>query len=100
MLLGYLWLNKTGTRSAITISGFCSDTITSFFNEFRELAADSLTEIEVVIGGEGIIVQIDECKLGKRKYNRGHAVDGAWILGGVKDTPEKKNFFSLYLIEK
>ena len=35
------------------------------------------------IGEDGIIVEIDESKFGKRKYNRGHRVDGCWVLGGV-----------------
>ena len=42
-----------------------------------------------MIGGENIFVQIDEFKLGKLKYYRGHTVQGAWVLGGVEDTAEK-----------
>ncbi|KAM0678812.1 hypothetical protein BDAP_000597 [Binucleata daphniae] len=33
------------------------------------------------IGGPNIIVQIDESKFGKRKYNRGHTVEGVWAFG-------------------
>jgi len=33
------------------------------------------------IGGDGCIVEIDECKIGKRKYNRGRMVEGHWIIG-------------------
>jgi ISXO2-like transposase domain len=33
------------------------------------------------IGGEGIVVEIDESKIGKRKYNRGRWIEGKWILG-------------------
>ena len=29
--------------------------------------------------GEGQVVEIDESKFGKRKYNKGHHVEGQWI---------------------
>ena len=35
------------------------------------------------IGGPGFIVEIDEAKFGKWKYNRGRVVDGNWVLGGI-----------------
>ncbi|CAB9531487.1 Inherit from opiNOG: protein Hydra magnipapillata [Seminavis robusta] len=44
------------------------------------------------IGGPGIEVEIDESKFGKRKYHRGHRVDGVWVFGGVERTPERKCF--------
>lgn len=44
------------------------------------------------MGGPGIIVEIDETKLGKRKYNRGHRVEGAWVLVGVERTEERRVF--------
>jgi len=31
-----------------------------------------------------LIVEIDESKIGRRKYNRGHPVDGQWVFGGVE----------------
>ena len=33
-----------------------------------------------MIGGEGIVVEIDGSKFGWRKYNRGHRVDGVWMF--------------------
>ena len=54
--------------------------------------------ISSIIGGkdpetdERIIVEIDESKFGKRKDNRGHPVDGVWVVGGVQRTPERKAF--------
>jgi transposase-like protein len=44
------------------------------------------------IGGEGIVVQIDESKFGKVKYHRGHHVEGVWVVGGVEITPERGLF--------
>ena len=44
------------------------------------------------IGGPGIIVEIDESKLSKRKYNRGHHVEGIWVVGGVERTTDRKLF--------
>ena len=36
------------------------------------------------IGGPGKIVEIDESKFGKRKYNKGKRVEGEWVFGGVE----------------
>ncbi|OQS54280.1 hypothetical protein EHP00_1112 [Ecytonucleospora hepatopenaei] len=42
------------------------------------------------IGGEGVIVEIDESKFGKRKYNRGHKVKSVWVLGMVEKTADRR----------
>lgn len=42
------------------------------------------------IGGNNVVLEIDESKFGKRKYNRGHHVEGVWILGCVERTHERR----------
>jgi transposase-like protein len=41
------------------------------------------------IGGD-CVVEIDESKFGKRKYSRGHHVDGVWVLGMIERTGQKR----------
>jgi len=36
------------------------------------------------LGGTGKVVEIEEGKFGKRKYARGHAIDGQWVFGGFE----------------
>ena len=42
--------------------------------------------------GYSKVVQIDEIKFGKRKYNRGRRVDGCWVFGGVEHDTDKSFF--------
>jgi hypothetical protein len=86
--MAYLWLNKVTVSSAIMNTGHSSHTISSFYRHFRSLVASTLQEEDQVIGGQGIIVEVDETKMGKRKYNRGHRVDGVWVVAGVERTAE------------
>jgi hypothetical protein len=66
--------------------------ISAFYNHLRRLVTDSIDDDGTLVGGDGIIVEIDESKFGKRKYNRGHRVDGYWVLEGVERTDERKLF--------
>ena len=55
-------------------SGLAEDT-TNYIGFFRQLVSLALDDEDTVVGGPGIIVEIDETKFGKRKYNRGHRVE-------------------------
>jgi transposase-like protein len=92
LLIGYLWLCKSSYSSILQMTGHSSATITDYIGFFRDLVAGSLNDEDTIIGGEGIIVEVDESKLGKRKYNRGHRVDGVWVVGGVERTAERRAF--------
>jgi transposase-like protein len=66
--------------------------VTEYIGHFRQLVGDTLRETQEPIGGPGVIVEIDESKFGKRKYHRGHRVDGVWVFGGIERTPERRIF--------
>jgi transposase-like protein len=90
--LAYNWLNRYSQSQCINQTGHSSETVTAFYRHFRRLVGSTLEEEDTIVGGPGIVVQIDETKLGKRKYNRGHRVDGVWVLAGVEITNSRKIF--------
>ena len=62
-----------------------SNTAVDWDSFCRETCEVTLLEREEKIGGPGKIVQIDESKFGRRKYHRGHRVDGQWVFGGIEE---------------
>ncbi|KAL5253405.1 hypothetical protein ACHWQZ_G013254 [Mnemiopsis leidyi] len=60
---------------AATAVGLSIPTVRSLFNEIRERMAEEITTTPK-IGGPGRIVEVDEAKFGKRKYQRGRIVQG------------------------
>lgn len=56
----------------------------SFCREVCLLGLDEEFDQEGKIGGDGIVVEVDECKIGRRKFQRGRVVEGSWILGMIE----------------
>jgi transposase-like protein len=92
MLVAYHWLGKSPVYLAMAASGCSSHTVCDLYFRFRHLVSNSVKPEDAVIGGDNIVVEIDESKFGKRKYNRGHRVEGVWVVGGVEKTAEKRIF--------
>lgn len=55
----------------------------------REICEVTIERTSQQIGGEGIRVQIDESKVGKRKYHGGHLVEGQWVFSGIEEASRK-----------
>ena len=64
---------KVNKSTAVDWASFC-----------REVLEHAFLNEEEKLGGVGKIVEIDESKFGKRKYHRGHAVEGQWVFGGIQ----------------
>jgi transposase-like protein len=94
MHLAHIWLCKGSVSFAMSYTGHNFHTICDYYSYFQKLVADSLDPHELEIGGQDVIVELDESKFGKRKYNRGHQVDGVWVLGGVERTVERRVFLT------
>jgi transposase-like protein len=95
MLLCYFWISNCRHAEIHRLTGIGKVAIGDWIRFLLDLISDdmeNLPDMDVQIGGEGIIVEIDETKIARRKYNRGHRVKGAWVVGGVERTPERKFF--------
>lgn len=85
----YWWTRdvpQTQMRHELELS--CNTSV-DWYNYCREICEVTLLESKDQLGGEGKTVQIDESKFGKRKYHRGHRVEGQWVFGGIEDGSRK-----------
>lgn len=92
ILLCYLYLHQMPVESILISIGIYSEAASAWTSYIRQACGDMIDYEHVKVGGEGIIVEVDETKLGKRKYHRGHRVEGVWVLVGVERTVDKKIF--------
>lgn len=92
LMICYLYVMKSPVTSISSMVSIHSESINHWTSHFKKHVADNVSFSEVIIGGPGIIVEVDETKLGKRKYHRGHRVEGVWVLAGIERTPEKRIF--------
>lgn len=92
LLAALLWLNGAGHTMICSLTGVARKTASNLIERFNKLVANNLTEESCKVGGHGIVIEIDESKLAKRLNNQGHQVIGAWVVGGVERTPERKLF--------
>lgn len=92
LIISYLYLIKTPISGILNATSQSSETISAWTKFLRQLLGDSLSQSSMKIGGPNVIVEIDETKMGKRKFNRGHGVEGVWVVAGIERTVEKKIF--------
>ena len=59
-------------------------TVVDWSNFCREVCVFWLETRSELLGGNGVVVEIDEAKIGHRKYNRGRWIDGFWVFGGFE----------------
>lgn len=59
-------------------------TVVDWRNFCRDVCGQYLIDNPMRIGGPDKVVEIDECMLVRRKYNRGRVVKEQWVFGGVE----------------
>ncbi|KAM0679222.1 hypothetical protein BDAP_000089 [Binucleata daphniae] len=83
-------MNKASTSLICYICKVSNPSVVLIIKKLRKFIVPKYYETADTIGGADIIVQVDESKFGKRKYNKGHKVDGVWVLGMVEKTEQRR----------
>ena len=85
LLFSNSWVRKTFTHADATENLEMSRKTSIDWRSFcSEVTLNWQANLQQAIGGPGIIVEIDETVIVKRKYNKGRAIKEVWIFGGIE----------------
>lgn len=84
------WFSNAPNNSTAEQLGIDKNAVTNYLKKAANLVGSNYYNSLKMVGGPGIVVEVDESKFGKRKYHRRHHVDGCWVLGMVERTPERR----------
>ncbi|QQP57462.1 Uncharacterized protein FKW44_002468 [Caligus rogercresseyi] len=96
--LAWAWAQKMTVKTVPQVLGISSVSAVRWYSIFREICSRKLSSSLRKIGGPGVVVQIDESLMAKRKYNRGHLVPERWVFGGY--CPDTKEGFLLMVNDR
>lgn len=70
LMITYLWVKKTTNEQIVDELNVSEPTVIDWKSFCREICVEILVNDSCEIDGPGQIIEIDESKFGKRKYNR------------------------------
>lgn len=85
-----LWMNNEKSKTISYNLNINKKTVSNVLKKLENILVPSYYSKCSKIGGNNIVVEIDESKFGKRKYHRGHKVEGTWIFGMVERSDKRK----------
>ena len=88
----YLWAQGYSNANIHHELKLSHATIIEWTAYFRDICQYHVMKSSTTIGGEGVHVEIDESKFGRRKYYKGKRVLGQWIFGG-REVKDKSKIF-------
>lgn len=92
LLFTHFWVSECSAKYICENLSISSNTYSDWASFCREVCLKSNFSDITMLGGEGVIVEIDESKFGKRKYNRGREVKGKWVFGAIERESKKCSF--------
>ncbi|WUR03066.1 DDE-TNP-IS1595 domain-containing protein [Vairimorpha necatrix] len=89
-----MWILGYSRKSICQILGCSRQSISNILKKLKEIDIYQTYLASIgIIGGNNTIVEIDESKIGKNKYNRGQPVKGFWCFGIVERTIQRRIIF-------
>ena len=86
-LLFYMSVKSLTNIAIAQMTGLSENTVSDWRIFLHTRVADWMVANYSPIGGPGVIVELDEAKFSKQKYNKEVYREGQWVLGGVdRDT--------------
>lgn len=85
VLYARMWVENSSQCKFNSIFGekIAQQTLVNLGKLMRAIVFHSMFSNPEPVGGPGCTVEIDESKFGKRKYHKGHHVEGQWVFGGI-----------------
>lgn len=83
ILLAYFWAHESSISATTAMIGLSHVSVIQWFAYFRDVCSHKLVNNPIQIGGAGIVVEIDESVVARRKYHQGHLVPERWVFGGI-----------------
>lgn len=88
----YLWTHGMSQDQIHHELQLSSRTDVDWASFCREVCETAIMRDSERIGGKDIVVEKDESKFAKRKYNVGHRIQGGWVFGGREKDDKRKVF--------
>lgn len=84
MLFLHLWCNNYSEKLIIDDFNISNKTLVDWSRFCRDLCVFHFETSNIVIGGPGCVVEIDESLAVRRKYNRGRILAAGWLFWGIQ----------------
>ncbi|KAI4293434.1 hypothetical protein PAPHI01_2708 [Pancytospora philotis] len=85
-----LWMDNAPTKLICKLVGVERKAVHRLLKKVSRIAVPRYYEQVEQIGGPDVTVEVDELKFGRRKYNRGHRVEGTWVLSATEKTSRRR----------
>lgn len=84
---------KINNKTTLYILRVAKKCVRNVLKKISSILVEKLYYNINIIGNDNEIIEIDESKFGKRKYNKGYTVKNVWVFTLVERNKEKRVLF-------